>query len=47
MAKFMIFIVLVLVGVYFFWWLPQKWNACGTLYENVPAQIMCFSQGGD
>jgi hypothetical protein len=25
------------------WWLPQKWNVCQGLYDNVPAQVFCFS----
>jgi uncharacterized membrane protein YcaP (DUF421 family) len=24
------------------WWLPQKWQACQKLYDNRPAQILCF-----
>lgn len=25
------------------WWVPQKWQACQRLYDNRPAQIICFS----
>ena len=25
------------------WWIPQKWNACQRLYDNLPAQIVCLS----
>ena len=25
-----------------FWWLPQKWHACTSLFDNTPAQIICF-----
>ena len=25
------------------WWLPQKGQACTKLYDNVPAQIICFA----
>jgi len=25
------------------WWLPQKWQACTNLYDNIPAQIICFT----
>jgi uncharacterized membrane protein YhfC len=24
------------------WWLPQKWQGCQSIYENRPAQIVCF-----
>ena len=25
------------------WWIPQKWNACQKLYDNLPARIVCLS----
>lgn len=25
------------------WWIPQKWNACQKLYDNLPAQIVYLS----
>ena len=37
-----LFVVLLIVGG--IWWLPQKWEACTRLYDNVPAQIICFNQ---
>jgi hypothetical protein len=24
------------------WWVPQKWQACGRLYDNKPAQVICL-----
>ena len=47
MGRIMLFSGLIILGIHFFWWLPQKWKACGTIYDNVPAQILCFSKGGD
>jgi hypothetical protein len=38
-------VVALLIGGTFFWWLPQKWTACGKLYGNLPARIICFSSG--
>ncbi|MEY4215321.1 MAG: hypothetical protein RL458_3547 [Pseudomonadota bacterium] len=23
------------------WWIPQKWAACGRLYDNRPARVVC------
>jgi hypothetical protein len=25
------------------WWIPQKWQACGKLYDNLPAKIICLN----
>ena len=39
------FIVLALWLAFFsaiFWYVPQKWKACTVLYDNIPAQILCF-----
>lgn len=36
-------VVALLIGGTFFWWLPQKWTACGKLYDNLPARIICFN----
>lgn len=33
--------LVVVVGVSV-WWLPQKWEACTRLYDNRPAQVLCF-----
>jgi hypothetical protein len=30
----------VIVGV---WWIPQKWQACGRLYDNILAQSICLA----
>jgi len=39
----MVSLILVSLGVSL-WWLPQKWDACGKLYDNLPAQLYCFNQ---
>ena len=36
-------LLLVLAVAVAWWWLPQKWNACQRLYDNVSAQVFCFS----
>jgi len=33
----------VMLAAWFFWWLPQKWQACGRLYGNILAQYVCFT----
>jgi hypothetical protein len=33
---------LLIVFAAAWWWLPQKWQACQKLYDNRPAQILCF-----
>ena len=33
-------VVSVVVGV---WWIPQKWQACGRLHDNILAQSICFT----
>jgi hypothetical protein len=38
MIAFMV--VSVVVGV---WWIPQKWQACGRLHDNILAQSICFT----
>ncbi len=30
----------VIIGV---WWIPQKWQACGHLYDNILAQSICLT----
>jgi len=30
----------VIIGV---WWIPQKWQACGRLYDNILAQSVCLA----
>ena len=37
-------ILLIAVAVCYAWWLPQKWQACGKLYDNTFAQMMCFTE---
>lgn len=27
------------------WWVPQKWAACGKLYDNRVAQVICVGNG--
>jgi hypothetical protein len=39
----LIFLVPVLVIALAIWWIPQKWQACGKLYDNLPAKIICFN----
>ena len=34
--------VLLIMFVAACWWLPQKWQACQKLYDNLPAQLFCF-----
>jgi hypothetical protein len=34
--------VLLLFLAVAWWWLPQKWQACQKLYDNLPAQLFCF-----
>jgi hypothetical protein len=36
----LIFLVPVLIAI---WWIPQKWQVCGKLYDNLPAQIACMN----
>lgn len=36
------FVILALVIIQAWWWLPQKWQGCQKIYDNRPAQIMCF-----
>jgi len=36
-------VVVLLIGGTLFWWLPQKWQACGKIYDNLPAKIICFN----
>lgn len=38
-------VLIIVVGNIMFltWWLPQKWQACTKLYDNVPAQIICVN----
>lgn len=38
-------VVAVLISGTLFWWLPQKWTACGKLYDNLPAKIICLNSG--
>jgi NhaP-type Na+/H+ or K+/H+ antiporter len=37
-----IILVLALMGLLLWWWLPQKRQACQKLYDNRPAQIVCL-----
>lgn len=37
-----LFVLILIVGGAI-WWLPQKWKACGRLYDNLPAKIICFT----
>jgi len=37
-----VFLVLIIAGAA--WWYPQKWQACQKLYDNFPAQMICFSK---
>ena len=43
--KFCTFLViafpLVVIGT-ILWQVPQEWKACTVLYDNTPAQIICF-----
>jgi hypothetical protein len=41
----LILLVPVLVLAWGIWWIPQKWEACGKLYDNLPAKIICFNSG--
>jgi hypothetical protein len=41
----LIFLVPVLVIALGVWWIPQKWQACGKLYDNVPTKIICLNSG--
>lgn len=44
-SSFISFLVLILAIVLLqLWWLPQKWNACAKLYDNIPARVMCFGK---
>lgn len=40
---------LVLAAIFFvlylYWWIPQRWEACKKLYDNLPAQLICVSDG--
>jgi Flp pilus assembly pilin Flp len=41
---FLIFATLLIAVVaHLVWWLPQKWQACTKLYDNIPAQVICFT----
>jgi hypothetical protein len=34
--------LLVLITVAFsVWWIPQQWQACGSLHDNILAQVIC------
>lgn len=35
-------LVLTLVLLLSLWWLPQKWQGCQKIYDNLPAQIICL-----
>lgn len=35
----LVLVILTLIGVSR---LPQKWKACQKLYDNKPAQVLCF-----
>jgi len=37
-------IVLMSVVAQFAWWLPQKWEASTKLYDNIPAQVICYTK---
>jgi hypothetical protein len=39
----LILLVPVLVLALGIWWIPQKWQACGKLYDNLPAKIICLN----
>jgi hypothetical protein len=34
-------VIFFAIGGYI-WWIPQKWEACGKLYNNLPAKIICL-----
>jgi hypothetical protein len=40
---FQILLFLLLAIAYTAWWLSQEWQACTKLYDNTPAQIICFT----
>jgi hypothetical protein len=33
-----VLVIVVVIGATI-WWLPQKWTACGKLYDNKAAQV--------
>lgn len=37
------FIIFGIIGAVIY--IPQKWEACGKLYDNAFARIMCFNEG--
>jgi polyferredoxin len=43
LVAILLFFVFSIVGSFVY--LPQKWEACGKLYNNTFAQWMCFSEG--
>lgn len=34
-------LVLILILAFMIWWIPQKWKACGNMYDNGVAQVIC------
>jgi len=38
----LIYLIPVLAIFFAIWWIPQEWQACGKLYDNLPARIICF-----
>jgi hypothetical protein len=34
--------ILVVAAAYGTWWYPQQWHACQILFNNRPAQVVCF-----
>jgi len=35
--------VLIMVAISV-WWIPQQWQACGRLHDNILAQVICTSK---
>jgi hypothetical protein len=44
LAAILFALVLIIGGA--IWWIPQKWEACGKLYDNLPAKIICLNSDG-
>jgi len=40
-----VFLVLAFLVGAVIWWIPQKWTACGKLYDNLPAKLICLNSG--